>query len=119
MKIKILTFAVAVFLSSNLFSQSGALDFQISNFTGFDLHYIYTTPSNTASWGDDILPYDIFSNASTVNVSVPVYNTSICQHDLRIEDMEGAYVEFSEIDLCIVSKVTLYMENGNLMYRLE
>ena len=119
MKIKIFILTFAVLLSSNLFSQSGALDFQIDNFTGYDLHYVYTSPSNSNSWGNDIIPYDIFNNGASVDVSVPVYNNSICHHDLRIEDMAGNYVDFREINLCEVMKVTLYVQNGTLMYRLE
>lgn len=106
MKIKTVTLALAFLFASNLFSQSGALDFQISNLTGYDLHYIQLSPSNSNNWGEDIIPTDIFGNGSTYNVFVPTENASTCQYDILVTDMNGDGVEFSAINLCNCYEIT-------------
>ena len=91
-------------------SQAQALYFYITNKTGFILNEINVTPSETTTWGSDILPNNLFENNTKVKVSIPESYGTSCTFDLRITDLEGGSVVFSGLDACKLLNLTVYAD---------
>ena len=89
---KVLFAAAIMFCLTLLSSQDSnaqALGFYIDNNTGFTLNNIYVAPSESANWGDDILPKDLFDNATQVEVSIPATYGETCLFDIKITDLKA------------------------------
>ncbi|MBN8572134.1 MAG: hypothetical protein J0M18_21130, partial [Ignavibacteria bacterium] len=85
----------------------------VINNTGVDLVDVFVTPAETANWGSDILPNDLFLNGSTVTVNIPAdYGTS-CMFDMKITDGAGGHITFSGVDAC---KLITLQINGDGTY---
>ena len=112
MKKTIITLAavIGMFLFNTANSYSQALYFYIVNKTGFTLNEINVTPSETTTWGSDILPNDLFENDSRVKVSIPASYGESCAFDLRITDLEGGSVVFTGLDACKLLVLTVYAD---------
>lgn len=96
---------ISIFSISN--SNAQALTFDVVNNTGFTLVDIYVTPAEQSTWGNDILPYDLFENGSTVTVTIPEGYGETCMFDMKITDTAGNYVTFSNIDACKIIKLQI------------
>lgn len=101
-------FAFCFFNATSSYSQ--ALYFYIVNKTGFTLNEINVTPSETTNWGSDILPNDLFYNDAKIKVSIPASYGESCAFDLRITDLEGGQVVFSNLDACKLLTLTVYAD---------
>ncbi|WP_415371245.1 hypothetical protein [Patiriisocius sp. Uisw_047] len=107
-----------LFLNANVFAQE--LPFDITNATGVDLLYIQVSESNDSNWGPDIIPDDIFYDGDTFKVSLPIYENTICAHDMKVTDFEEEYVILTGADLCELYEITLlFDDNGQLTWYLE
>ena len=119
MKNVLKTFLIAMlFVNASVFAQE--LTFNMTNSTGVDLLYIQVSDSDTESWGEDIIPGDVFLDGDTFEVTLPVDEDTICLHDLKVTDFEENYVVLEGVDLCEISDITLvYDEDGVLNWQLE
>lgn len=100
---KLLLVAAALFCLSFFAAQDSsaqALGFYIENNTGFTLNNIYVSPAESQKWGDDILPQDLFDNQSRVQVYIPETFGETCLFDIKITDLEGNAVVFTNVDAC-------------------
>ena len=91
-------------------SNAQALYFYIENQTGFTLNEINVTPAETSTWGSDILPNDLFANNTRVEVNIPASYGETCFFDIRITDLEGNAVIYSNIDACKLLTITVYAD---------
>ncbi|MFT5337683.1 MAG: hypothetical protein ACI9YL_001688 [Luteibaculaceae bacterium] len=117
MKVKFLLTAFMALFATGAFCQE--LDFEITNDTGVDLLYIHVSPSDEDHWGEDIIPGDVFENGATFEVFLPVYDESICSHDIKVTDYEGYAVTIRGVDLCGIYSIVLYFDGDQIMYSAE
>lgn len=111
---------VSLVFVSTLSAQNYQLEFSVVNMTGIDLYGVYVSESVNDSWGDDIIPGDLFNDGTTVEVTVPVEYDTMCVHDIKVTDSEGEGVVFSGIDFCEVSVLTFFIgSDGEVYYRTE
>ena len=114
---KKLLFGAAIFCALFLFSTSNtsaqALYFYVTNNTGVTLNNVYVTPAETNNWGSDILPNDLFENASSIRVDIPADYGSTCKFDMKITDLDGNAVIFTGMDACLLHTLTI---NGDGTY---
>ncbi|MXP65851.1 hypothetical protein E0493_21095 [Roseomonas sp. M0104] len=97
---------LALAVSSVAHAQS-ALDFRLVNRTGYQIDEVYVSPASSSSWGDDIMGRDAVPDGSTVNVTFnPRART--CKWDLKVVYEDGDESEWEALNLCSVSKVTLF-----------
>ena len=87
-----------------------ALDFKLVNATGYDIQSVYMSPSDTDSWGDNILS-DILYDTYSVNIQFSPDAESV-EWDLRADWVmeEGAkqeYVYWNGLRLDEINKLTL------------
>ncbi len=103
--------ATAFTALSALPALAASQDFKITNRTGYQIDEIYVGASSSRSWGSDVMGRDSLSNGQTVNITFP-RKTAACQFDIKVKYNDGDEATWSGINLCQVSKVTLYWRNG-------
>ena len=103
-------------LSAVLFAYAGKAlageapqDFKLVNKTGYDISEVYVSPSKKDEWGDDVLGDDDgLDDGNTVNIRFKNAG-KICKWDLKVVyDEDDSSAVWNEIDLCEVSKVTIF-----------
>lgn len=118
MKRMILGFALVVSLcfSSTLFA--GEQDFILVNKTGLTVVEFYCSPSESDVWEEDVLSLDVLEDGEEVEIRFAA-DTDDCLWDLMIVDEEGDEIVWSEIDLCLAIRITLYYEDGEPTAEIE
>ena len=91
-------------------SNSQALGFYIANNTGVTLNNIYVSPAESSNWGPDILPQSTFDNGTTVQVTIPADMGQTCKFDIKITDLQGNAVIFSNVDACKLHTLTIHWD---------
>lgn len=121
MKIKTLApWFLAFSCTTPLFANNLQLQFDIVNVTGIELYGVYVSETASNEWGDDIIPFDTFSDGVTVTVSIPVDDETLCTYDIMVTDFEDNARVFPEIDFCDVSNLTFFEgSDGEIYYRTE
>jgi hypothetical protein len=85
----------------------GRQDFALVNSTGYQINEIYVGATSSDSWGSDLLRQDVLENRRTFNVRFGS-RTSDCNWDIKVVYDDGDVSEFRRVNLCSVSKVTLF-----------
>lgn len=82
-------------------------DFKLVNATGYPISHLYVSPSNSKSWGKDLLGAHTIEKGETWNITFP-QSKSQCVQDMKIvfedDDSEAIWDNFN---LCEISKITL------------
>lgn len=98
-------------LENNPLVMQGAQDFLLINKTGVEINALYVTPHNSDDWGDDILGADTLAPGENLEISFsPKEKAKLW--DLRVEDEDGAFIEWESLNLIKISSVTLYYKDG-------
>ena len=92
-------------------SAQAAQNFRLINQTGVEIYALYVTPHNSNQWGEDILGTDTMPDGNTLDISFSRKET-VMLWDLRIEDEDGAYLVWTNLNLRALATVTLYYKNG-------
>jgi hypothetical protein len=88
-------------------SSAQALTFDVVNNTGVTLVDVFVTPAEQNNWGNDILPNNLFENGSTISVTIPADYGSTCMFDMKITDLAGSHITFTNIDACKLIKLQI------------
>ena len=94
----------ALLSATPAFAQSR--DFVLVNKTGKAVNEVYVSASATNDWEEDVLGQDTLANGSRVTITFPS-STSKCMHDIKIVHASGDTAEWSAINLCEVSVVSI------------
>ncbi|HWS88970.1 MAG TPA: hypothetical protein VN282_18495 [Pyrinomonadaceae bacterium] len=87
-------------------SSAAAQDFTLVNETGVEIDKVYISPHDADDWEEDILGKDTLPSGQSVEVKFNRAETA-ANWDLRIEDREGNGIEWENLDLLKISKLTL------------
>jgi hypothetical protein len=103
------------------FAQKDYLTFYIENNTNTDLYGIYVTGNDSDSWGEDILPDDVFEAGTTLTVTIPINKSTICEQDIQITFSENDKnpLIFENIDFCTLDKMILTQKGKTIYYTLD
>lgn len=96
----------------------GDQDFLLVNSTGVEINALYVTPHNAKKWGEDILGADTLPDGEDLLITFP-NKTKSKYWDLRIEDADGAYIEWDNLNLMKISRVELFFKNGRATADLQ
>jgi len=107
----LLTVGMFSVVSTMEVSAQAAQDFTLVNKTGVEIHALYVTPHNADEWGEDILGADTLLANETLDISFSRKERAKFW-DLRVEDEDGAFIEWENLNLLEISKVTLFYKNG-------
>jgi hypothetical protein len=84
---------------------------EVTNSTGFTIHYLYISHEFTDNWEEDVLGEDVLVHGNTYRITVNGYPTSI--FDVRAADEDGDTYTLYGIDISI-HDVNLTLENLDL-----
>lgn len=112
---------MSLLFSISAFSQNDYLTFYIENKTSTDLYGIYVTGIDNDSWGEDILPDDIFEAGTTLTVTIPISKQTICEQDIKItfSENDDNPLIFENIDFCTLDKMILTQKGKTIYYTLD
>ncbi len=85
---------------------SAAQDFTLMNETGVEIDKVFISPHDSDDWEEDILGKDTLPSGQSVEIKFDRDETA-AKWDLKIEDKEGNAIEWTELDLLKISKLTL------------
>ena len=97
---------------------AGDQDFTVVNSTGVEIHALYVSPADKNHWGSDILGKDTLADGQSVEIKFNPEEEAE-KWDLRIEDGKGNSIEWTDLDLMEISKVTLDYDDGKATARVE
>lgn len=85
-----------------------AKDVVVVNGTSFSLHGMALSPSESNDWGKDFLKNDVLNPGDSLTISI---NGDPKGWDLAVVDDDNNQLEFKNLDLRTVHKITL-LSNG-------
>ncbi|MBD0371973.1 MAG: hypothetical protein ICV60_14120 [Pyrinomonadaceae bacterium] len=113
---------VAILALSTLFSSiafaQGKQDFTLVNLTGVEIHELYVSPHSADDWEEDVLGQDTLPSGESVEITFSP-KTKAKMWDLKIVDGKGNSIEWENLNLLEISKVTLHYKNGKAWADLE
>jgi hypothetical protein len=72
---------------------------RITNNTGYDIYYIYISPSESDEWGDDFLGDDILLDGHSINIRLDYPLSTVDIYDICVEDEDGDSYYKYEIEI--------------------
>ena len=97
---------------------AGDQDFVLVNETGVEIHNLHVSPSDKEEWGDDILGKETLDDGDSAEVTFSPKEEA-AKWDLRVADKEGNSIEWTDLNLLNISKVTLHYDNGKATAEVE
>jgi hypothetical protein len=97
---------------------TGKQDFVLVNKTGLNIDELYVSPTKSDDWEEDVLGRDVLADGESCEVVFNREETS-CRWDLKIVDEDGDEVEWENLNLCEIDKITLYWKNGKAWAEVE
>lgn len=85
------------------------LDFTLVNKTGLTIMEVYLSPTNSDEWGEDVMGKDVLANAEKVEITFSSGETE-CNWDLKVVDEDDDSIEWTKLNLCTASEITLMYE---------
>jgi hypothetical protein len=116
-KTALLAALVAALLVPAALARAGTQDFTLVNRTGIEIHELYISPVDTDDWEEDVLGVDTLPPGESVSISFKGHDA--CKWDLMVKDEDGDSVEWSGLNLCKISKVTLRYDGKKAWADLE
>lgn len=106
MKLSHMTMAFALLSATPALSQAQQ-DFTLVNRTGYQIDQVYVGPVSSSNWGKDVMGKAAIEDGQQANITFSG-RTNVCQWDLKVVYEDGDESEFRDVNLCNVSKVTLF-----------
>src|SRR5690554_5868235 len=80
----------------------------IINQTGVDIYQLYMSPSGSEDWEEDLLEGEVFENGTELVIEFEDIDGGLW--DLLIMDKAGNSLEWYQLDLGVISRLTLYFD---------
>ena len=96
----------------------GKQDFTLVNQTGVSINELYVSPHTTNDWEEDILGQDTLANGDSVDITFSRTERA-AKWDLKVVDKEGNSIEWENLNLLEISKLTLHYKNGKAWADIE
>jgi len=91
---------------------AGDQDFTLANRTGYQIDEVYVSRTTSRNWGGDIMGSDALENGRNVNVTFNAPD-KVCNWDLKVKYSDGDEATWKSLNLCNITKVTLYWDKKN------
>jgi hypothetical protein len=106
-----LCFSTVLLLANRSTTLAGGQDFTVVNNTGVEIHNLHVSPADKDEWGDDILGKDTLADGQSVDIKFHPKEEAE-KWDLRVADKDGNAIEWSDLNLLKISKLTLHYKDG-------
>lgn len=90
---------------------TGAQDFTLVNETGVIIDKLFISPADADDWEEDILGQDTLADGATLDIEFK-RDEKGAKWDLKVEDSKGNSIEWHDLNLLEISKVTLHYKDG-------
>lgn len=97
---------------------AGAQDFTLVNKTGVVINKLFISPSDANDWQEDILGQDTLGDGESLDIKFH-RTEKAAKWDMRIEDTKGNAIEWTDLNLLEISKITIHYENGKATAETE
>jgi ABC-type transport system substrate-binding protein len=104
--------------NSNASQTAGAQDFTLVNKTGVVINKLFVSPHDADDWQEDVLGQDTLGDGESLEIKFH-RNEKSAMWDLRVEDTKGNAIEWDNLNLLEISKITLHYENGKATAETE
>jgi len=104
--------------TSSSSDQGAKQDFTLVNQTGVEIHKVYISPHDSNDWEEDILGRDTLPDGQSVDIKFN-RGEKAAMWDLRVEDSKGNAIEWENLNLLQISKVTLHYKDGKATAETE
>lgn len=101
------TTLMAVAFTMLLAGTAMAKEIVVMNGTGFEIHALALSPSESGNWGSDLLGDDILKPGEGLKINI---SGDANNWDLLAEDDDGGQVTFQNLDFRKASKITLHAD---------
>lgn len=71
---------------------------EVVNNTGVDIYKLYSSQAQTDDWEEDVLGEGILYDGESITINFKLFDESSLVWDFRIEDSDGNYINFYDID---------------------
>jgi hypothetical protein len=104
---------LGLFLLAGTFSVSAQNlpSVRITNNTGFDVYYVYISPSSSDDWGEDMLGDDILLDGYSVDIQLGYPLSRVSTYDIYLEDEEGDTYSKYEVKLTNNARIVFTEED--------
>jgi hypothetical protein len=114
------TVASVAVLAATVFAipaaHAGSQDFSLINRTGYQIDEVYVSRTTSRNWGGDIMGSDALENGRNVNVTFNAPD-GVCNWDMKVKYNDGDEANWKGLNICSISKVTLYWDKKNEVTR--
>ena len=97
--------------ASSSAQEGSAQDFTLVNETGVEIDKVFISPKDKDDWEEDILGKDTLPSGQSVDIKFHREETA-AEWDLKVEDKQGNSIEWHDLNLLKISKVTLHYKDG-------
>ncbi|MBV9785920.1 MAG: hypothetical protein JO264_19110 [Acidisphaera sp.] len=104
--------AAAFLITAPLAAEAAKQDFTLVNHTGYQIDSVYVSQSSSNDWGKDVMGRDTLDDGESVDISFE-HGGRTCHWDIRVEYHDGDKAEWSNVNLCDISRVTLHWNRQN------
>ena len=91
--------------------EGGKQDFTLVNQTGVEIDKVFISPHDSNDWQEDILGQDTLPSGQSVDIKFS-RKEKAAMWDLKIEDKQGNSIEWENLNLLEINKVTLFYKDG-------
>jgi hypothetical protein len=107
-----------VFATAATSAFAGDQDFTLVNKTGVEINSVYIAPHSSDNWEEDVLDEDTLADGEEFDIKFS-RKEKTKMWDLRVEDSDGASIEWENLNLLETSKVTLHYKKGKAWADVE
>ena len=104
--------------SSPAASNAAKQDFTLINATGVEIDKVFISPHDKDDWEADILGQDTLPDGQSVDIKFHRAETAPVW-DLRIEDKQGHGIEWENLNLLEISKLTLNYKDDKATAKID
>jgi hypothetical protein len=97
-------------------AHAGSQDFSLVNRTGYQIDEVYVSRSSSRQWGGDVMGRDALDDGERVNVTFNAPD-GVCNWDLKVKYNDGDEATWKSLNLCSISKVTLFWDKKSEVTR--
>ena len=86
-------------------------DFMLVNKTGVIIDKLFVSPSDKDDWQEDILGQDTLADGASVEIKFHPKEKAE-KWDIKVQDSKGNSIEWNDLKLTEIEKVTLHFKDG-------
>ncbi|MFP4365189.1 MAG: hypothetical protein ACLFR1_15105 [Spirochaetia bacterium] len=100
---------IFLFIGFLISCKENTISITVINDTGYDIYYLYISPEEDESWGEDILGSNtILENGNRVSINL---SSETCNYDIYAIDEDSDDYYIRSINLCDEHSIRLTLEH--------